>query len=114
MAHMKTSMVRHFIMGIVFKNTTVSYHEDTQEAVDDAGEVEHNSHPDRPAVLEEERQQHSLHRALVLVGTDRLQGINVADVGVVGRPVALHAYTDKVQRYILIHHSIISMLTINN
>ena len=74
-------------------NTTVSHHEDSQEAVDDSGEVKDDSHPDWPTVLEEKRQHHSLHRAGILASTDSLSGVNVADMRVVGLPVALHTYT---------------------
>ena len=90
MAHINTRMVRHISEGIAESNTTVSHHEDPQEAVDDPSEVKDNSHPDRPAVLEEKRQQHSLHRAGILVSTDSLKGVNVADMRVVALPRALH------------------------
>ena len=90
MAHMNTSVVRHMRDRIVQRNTTVSHHEDPQEAVDDPREVQDNSHPDRPAVLEEKRQQHSLHRAGILVSADSLTGVDVADMRVVALPRALH------------------------
>ena len=113
MAHINTRMVRHISEGIAESNTTVSHHEDPQEAVDDPGEVEDNSHPAWPARLEEHREQHSLHRAAVLPSTDGLQGVNVADVGVVTLPVTLHTFT--LQKYCSVfpgalnYYNIISM-----
>ena len=113
MAHINTRMVRHISEGIAESNTTVSHHEDPQEAVDDPREVKDNSRPCRPAGLEEKRQQHSLHRALVLISTDRLAGVNIANVGVVTLPVTLHTFT--LQKYCSVfpgalnYYNIISM-----
>ena len=78
--------------GVNGAHEHVRNHEDPEEAIDDAGEVEADPDPDRPAALEEEREHHPLHGARVLVGTDGLPGVHVADVGVIARPVTLHLY----------------------
>ena len=77
--------------GVNGAHEYVSHHEDPEEAVDDASGVEDDSDPDRPSVLEEQRQQHTLHGAGVLPGTDSLHSVDVADMGEVSLPVALHA-----------------------
>ena len=78
--------------GVNGAHEHVRHHEDPEEAVDDAGCVKADPNPDWPATLEEEREHHPLHGAGVLVGTDGLPGLHVADVGVVARPVPLHVY----------------------
>ena len=75
--------------GVNGAHEHICHHEDPEEAVDDAGEIESDPYPDRPTALEEEREQHSLHGARILASTDCLPGLHITHVGEVAGPVTL-------------------------
>ena len=76
--------------GVNGAHEHVRHHEDSEEAVDDASEVEDDPDPNGPVFLKEDGQNHSLHGAGVFPCTNGLQRVNIADVRAIAFPVALH------------------------
>ena len=78
--------------GVNGAHKHIRHHENPEEAVDDASEVEDDPDPNGPVFLKEDGQNHSLHGAGVFPCTNGLQRVNIADVRAIAFPVALHIW----------------------